>query len=594
MSITPRGLSIQEAYRLYRENSIIVNRQYQRKLVWSVDQKKKLIESIMSGYPIPLILLAEMRHDNKDSFEIIDGIQRLNAIFSFIENNYDLSGRFFDVRESARAKLHSDEGVFEFSTEGKNFLTPTETAGILDYQLAISVYSADDEYKINDVFGRINSGGKHLSDQERRQAGIINPFANVTRELASEIRGDASRSILPLSDMPEISIESRRNTQGYSLVAEDIFWVKQGILSINNLRDGEDESMLVDLVASILLNDPVAASREFFDDLYNIDTASYKKVAQKLSLYGVEKIKSDVKTVISEIKNSIESVNNDQNYLRKNVNPKARSNPIKYPFYAIFMAFYDMIIKESRFPQQNIEIMESLKDIHKKLKNNAHYANTIDRRKNIKITKGLISEYFLRAEPTSYGAGNNLIIDFENSLRRSKIENNRYEVKQGILDLSSKGQISKNLLEKLPKIICGISNVGPDDIGVILLRVADNIEDAEKIKVIYQEDYIQFQDHYIVGVEREAHRLNMGLEDYMRKIIQSIESSILSEPLKSDVLSKIDAINYREKTIIRIVIPRQPKLSFLGDKSYIREGSDTKELTGPRMINASDRFSRTV
>jgi uncharacterized protein with ParB-like and HNH nuclease domain len=57
MSITPRGMSVTEAYRLYRSGSLLVNRKYQRKLVWTVSEKEKLIGSILKGYPIPLILL---------------------------------------------------------------------------------------------------------------------------------------------------------------------------------------------------------------------------------------------------------------------------------------------------------------------------------------------------------------------------------------------------------------------------------------------------------------------------------------------------------------------------------------------------------
>jgi hypothetical protein len=36
-----------------------------------------------------------------------------------------------------------------------------------------------DESDITEVFGRINSGGKHLSNQERRQAGVTTSFAEV-------------------------------------------------------------------------------------------------------------------------------------------------------------------------------------------------------------------------------------------------------------------------------------------------------------------------------------------------------------------------------------------------------------------------------
>jgi hypothetical protein len=43
MSIVPRGMAVHEAYRLYRSGNLLVNRKYQTKLIWSVDQKEKLI-----------------------------------------------------------------------------------------------------------------------------------------------------------------------------------------------------------------------------------------------------------------------------------------------------------------------------------------------------------------------------------------------------------------------------------------------------------------------------------------------------------------------------------------------------------------------
>ncbi|MEG4213140.1 DUF262 domain-containing protein [Microcoleus sp. S13_B4] len=100
MSIVPRGMTVTEAYRLYRSDNLLVNRKYQRKLIWSVEEKVKLIGSILKGYPIPLILLAERPqiHGN-GKYEIIDGMQRLNAICCFIENFFEFEGKYFDLNE---------------------------------------------------------------------------------------------------------------------------------------------------------------------------------------------------------------------------------------------------------------------------------------------------------------------------------------------------------------------------------------------------------------------------------------------------------------------------------------------------------------
>jgi uncharacterized protein with ParB-like and HNH nuclease domain len=105
MSIVPRGMSITEAYRLYRSGHLLVNRKYQRKLIWSIEEKSKLIGSILQGYPIPLILLAERPQiHGSGKYEIIDGMQRLNAICGFIENLYSFDTKYFDVNEFPYAK----------------------------------------------------------------------------------------------------------------------------------------------------------------------------------------------------------------------------------------------------------------------------------------------------------------------------------------------------------------------------------------------------------------------------------------------------------------------------------------------------------
>jgi uncharacterized protein with ParB-like and HNH nuclease domain len=53
MSIVPRGMTVTEAYRLYRSGSLLVNRKYQRKLIWSIAEKEKLIGSLLKRISNP-------------------------------------------------------------------------------------------------------------------------------------------------------------------------------------------------------------------------------------------------------------------------------------------------------------------------------------------------------------------------------------------------------------------------------------------------------------------------------------------------------------------------------------------------------------
>ena len=262
MSVEPTGKSIQTLYGDYRAGNLFVNRKYQRKLVWSIDEKRRLLDSILRGYPIPLILLAAQRSSyGAGKYEIIDGMQRFNAIFTFIENAFDFDGRYFDTKEFARAKQLADDGIFE-TAKGKPLLSPTECANILDYHLAVTIYPAQNEHAITEVFGRINSGGRRLSSQEQRQAGVVSPFSSLVRILAAELRGDVSKDLLSLAEMPEISIESGATSSGYGIRAEETVWCQQGILSVKQLKESEDEQIISDIAASILFAKPIAASKE--------------------------------------------------------------------------------------------------------------------------------------------------------------------------------------------------------------------------------------------------------------------------------------------------------------------------------------------
>jgi uncharacterized protein with ParB-like and HNH nuclease domain len=54
MKMTPQTKTVQELLELRVNNMLAVNPEYQRGAVWSVGQKKKLIDSVLRGYPIPL------------------------------------------------------------------------------------------------------------------------------------------------------------------------------------------------------------------------------------------------------------------------------------------------------------------------------------------------------------------------------------------------------------------------------------------------------------------------------------------------------------------------------------------------------------
>jgi len=267
--LTSQSNSIQSLYSMYREEKIFVNRRYQRKLVWTLEEKQKLVESILKKYPIPAVLIAE-RDDVPGTYEIIDGLQRLQTILSFIEMSFQtIDGKSFNVDRFPTAKKAAEDGMFVIKS-GEPLLDASEVSKFLDYSIALSVMRNATEDEINDVFDRINTYGHRLSDQERRQAGVQNVFSDMVRTVSCTIRGDSSANILPLHAMYSISIDLPKTKHGYLIQAEDVFWVRHGILRSTDLRDSMDEQCIADIAACAIGGACLERSKEALDSIYDL------------------------------------------------------------------------------------------------------------------------------------------------------------------------------------------------------------------------------------------------------------------------------------------------------------------------------------
>ncbi|WP_318780310.1 AlbA family DNA-binding domain-containing protein [Atlanticothrix silvestris] len=221
-----------------------------------------------------------------------------------------------------------------------------------------------------------------------------------------------------------------------------------------------------------------------------------------------------------------------------------------------------------------------------------HHTTTDDRKNNIKQTIGLIQDCFAKKEPSALGHGVELVLDLENSLRRSRIETSRYECKQGLLDLSAKRSLNKDLLERIVETICGIANLGSDSDGYIHIGVTDSQKDADKIEMLDNVRPIEINGRYIVGIDREAKLQKQTVEQYVRLLTNTIHNSALTEILKTHVLTKFDTISYKGHSVIRITIPAQTEVSFIGEKAFTRKDSSTVEIQGRDLIAISKLFQK--
>ena len=71
---------------------IDLNPVYQRELVWETENKRMFVENLIAELPVGSICLARVRDEAENRFiEVVDGKQRLSAIFDFMNNEFNVA-----------------------------------------------------------------------------------------------------------------------------------------------------------------------------------------------------------------------------------------------------------------------------------------------------------------------------------------------------------------------------------------------------------------------------------------------------------------------------------------------------------------------
>ena len=154
--------------RIYSErDEIITDPEYQRNGgIWTLEKKKLLIDSIINNYDIPKIYFHQFSRDEKretgKSYAIIDGKQRLEAIWGFIEGDYCLDDDF-DYQDNPQIKL----GGLSYDDLAKEY--PKVLINFDSFVLPIVGVQTDDLDLIEDMFSRLNESAP-LNAAEKRNA----------------------------------------------------------------------------------------------------------------------------------------------------------------------------------------------------------------------------------------------------------------------------------------------------------------------------------------------------------------------------------------------------------------------------------------
>lgn len=107
--VDTKTFSIGQMNDLIKRGDVDLSPDFQRGFVWNdITRKSRLIESLLLRIPIPVFYFAQ---DEEGLFQVVDGVQRLTVIKSFMNNEFKLknleylsecNGKYYNFSESQR------------------------------------------------------------------------------------------------------------------------------------------------------------------------------------------------------------------------------------------------------------------------------------------------------------------------------------------------------------------------------------------------------------------------------------------------------------------------------------------------------------
>lgn len=152
MKTAPTNKKVRELISLVKEGKLVPRPEFQRRLVWSRDDKNHFLDSVLRGYPFPEIYVADGDVDldsGQGTQLLVDGLQRVSTLIQYFEDSADLK-----LTEVLPYRGLSDE----------------QKKAFLQYDVAVRDLGAITKAEVVDVFQRLNATKYSLLDIEINNA----------------------------------------------------------------------------------------------------------------------------------------------------------------------------------------------------------------------------------------------------------------------------------------------------------------------------------------------------------------------------------------------------------------------------------------
>ena len=222
MEISISKKTVGHLIELRKKEFLKVNHEYQRGLRWTDLQKKMFIDSIFRGYSIPAFYFYKKETSVGDLiatyFDIVDGQQRIDAIYSYSENSFSSLN---PLKESGFKFPHfTKDSPCPWGGKRFNELSDDMVRRLTEQTVVVYEISTANENEIRDLFIRLQ-GGTPLTPQDKRDSWPGN-FTEFVLRIGGKAEVAKWYGHSLFKEVAKVSNESRRR----QLVAQIfmLFW----------------------------------------------------------------------------------------------------------------------------------------------------------------------------------------------------------------------------------------------------------------------------------------------------------------------------------------------------------------------------------
>jgi hypothetical protein len=394
---------------------------------------------------------------------------------------------------------------------------------------------------------------------------------------------------LPLNEMKKISITNKELE--YGIDVDEVFWIRQGVLTKEQVRESRDEEVIADVLAFMILDDKPPSRSEVLDEFFGYSEAEdtqqrYEQIELAVQKHTMEVVTSDFQRVLDQLKVTLNRCGKTLGQLLFGEQPPRAP---RY-FQVVFLALHKLIVV------QNQEVVDQ--DQLVKLMDGSGKQITVpeggrwgadDRANAVNAAAGVYADAF--GPSKGYDPARvRWITQMENILTQSYTEQGAYDFKQGFLRLDGKNTFDDDSFDKMLKTLVGIANIRKGVRGYVLVGVADTAADAQRVTKLYGVNPTPFDRFLITGVEHEAKAQGKSLDDLFMELTAKIKASALSEPLRHYVARNVKSVRYYDKTIFVFETNAQDEPSNFGGAFFVRHGNQLGEVPAAQYGELFKRF----